>query len=156
MPKNGKKPEKRKISQIKELGKAIENGIWNSDQWLFGLTAIGSILLILFYYVATFLPQYKIPNIIIIVYIGILTGYATHKELKGWTSSTEEIKIRPGELFVAVWVLTGFIMAIIEFVWKGKYTAPESLPEVIGAVSTVFIGRIISKEIRKRRKKGKS
>lgn len=146
-------PNSKRVTQLKELWLAIKNGIWDSDQWLFGLSTLGSFALLGLCYLSFFKPQYEVSYTIVMSYIGTLTLYAGNKELIGWVSSSESIKIRPGEFFVAMWVLTAYLMGIVETLSQKEYITPPAVLEITGLVGTIFIGRIISKEMRRSRAK---
>jgi len=151
-PKNEKKA---RLSRLKELWRAIKDGVWDSDQWLFGLTALWTVFLLLVCGFSFFNPEYLIPYAMIAIYYALLLLYTGNKEIRGWTSSVGDAKIRPGEFFVAIWALAALTMLLIQFFTKNRFIMPEDMPDILVGVAGFFFARIGSKEYRKYRQSKK-
>ncbi|MDD5043908.1 MAG: hypothetical protein PHD51_04645 [Patescibacteria group bacterium] len=139
-----------KRSKIKELWEAIKQSFWNADNWLFWLNTLWAFALLTMCYIVYFAPDFsKIPPNMLVIYYSLLILYTSNKELVGWTSSTGEAKLKPGEFFIGIWILTAFIMLIGQFATNEMLIMPEEILTILGWVGTIFFGREASKRLRK-------
>lgn len=84
--------------------------------------------------------RYGVPELLPELYLLILGFYVGDKEVRRWRRRYQP-RHRPGELFVAVWLITTLIMLGIEIIGGAEhgYRVPHQLPFITSGVLVLYV-----------------
>lgn len=90
------------------------------------------------------------------VYLAVLTAYAAQRELSKWKGIDEpSIRLRRGELYVALWIAAWLTTTAIANLYS-RFTLPSELKTITLGVLGIFAATGVSAGLRQKREAGRS